>query len=438
MTRMITQAELATLPDQGWRQDRPVEDPYKTKRWGFIAAKPSEFLVHVRRGSVRRKSSGQGASCFKWPWDAVSIIPTSLQRLSFRADQVTSERVGVEVVGLAVYRIAEPLIAYRVLNFSYPERAQQKLEQTLTGMFVGATRRLVANLTVDECLQKRKSALAEELIREINPVVAGEGRPEDGTDRGWGIVIDTIEIQEVRILSDKVFAAMQAPYRAALDRHAREARADADKLIALRESECVRAVEEERLSNALAIGEKQHELEQAQAEAKKQQALRDVAILRDTEQARLDGEAMVRERQAEIERREAEARTRDAIEQQRLASEQARAELEAHALKAEAVARRLELEQGEQVALLERRRAEAQIALLEGKGLAEIALDNARAERERAEARARITTAENLPTLAHAVGQKFGEVKITQIGEGTPFGSIAQAVAAVVELARSS
>jgi hypothetical protein len=231
---------------------------------------------------------------------------------------------------------------------------------------------------------------------------------------------------------------MQAPYRAALDHHAREARADADKLIALRESECVRAVEEERLSNALAIGEKQHELEQAQAEAKKQQALRDVAILRDTEQARLDGEAMVRERQAEIERREAEARTRDAIEQQRLASEQARAELEAHALKAEAVARRLELEQGEQVALLERRRAEAQIALLEGKGLAEIALDNARAERERAEARARITTAENLPTLAHAVGQKFGEVKITQIGEGTPFGSIAQAVAAVVELARSS
>jgi flotillin len=437
MTRMITQTELASLPEHGWRQDRPFEDPQKTKRWGFVAAKPSEFLVHVRRGAVRRKSSGQGASCFKWPWDAVSIIPTSLQRSSFRADQVTSERVGVEVVGLAVYRIVEPLIAYRVLNFSYPERAQQKLEQTLTGMFVGATRRLVANLTVDQCLQKRKSALAEELIREVSPVVAGDGRPEDDTDRGWGIVIDTIEIQEVRVLSEKVFAAMQAPYRAALDRHAREARAEADKSIALREAECMRAVEEERLNSALAIGEKQHELERAQAEAKKQQVLGNAAILRETEQARLDGEAMVRERQAEIERREASARTRDAVEHHRLASEQARAELEAHAVKAEALARRLELDQRELTVSLERRRAEAEIALLEGKGRAEVAMEGARAERERAEAKARVTTAENLPALAHAVGQKFGEVKVTQIGEGTPFGSIAQAVAAVVELARS-
>ena len=42
-------------------------------------------------------------------------------------------------------------------------------------MFVGATRRLVANLRVDDCLQKRKSALAEELLREISPVVGGEG-----------------------------------------------------------------------------------------------------------------------------------------------------------------------------------------------------------------------------------------------------------------------
>src|SRR6185436_19974264 len=115
------------------------------KRWGFVTAKPSEYLVHVRRGKVRLRSSGQGASCFKWPWDAVAIVPTSFQRLLFRADQVTREKVGVEVVGLAVYRIAEPLIAYRVLNFSFPERAQQKLERTLIAMCVGATRRLVAN-----------------------------------------------------------------------------------------------------------------------------------------------------------------------------------------------------------------------------------------------------------------------------------------------------
>jgi regulator of protease activity HflC (stomatin/prohibitin superfamily) len=189
MNASITSRELV-----GWRAGRPEEDPEKMKRWGFVTAKPSEHLIHVRGGKVTDKS-GQGATCFKWPWDSVAIVPTSLQQLSFRADQVSAEKVGVEVVGLAVYRIAEPELAFRVLNFSYPERAQQKLEETLTSMFVGATRRIVATLGVEDCMRKRKAALAEELLREIAPVVGGEGRPDDFTTRGWGVVIDTIEIQ---------------------------------------------------------------------------------------------------------------------------------------------------------------------------------------------------------------------------------------------------
>ncbi|MCA9557643.1 MAG: SPFH domain-containing protein, partial [Myxococcales bacterium] len=246
---MTTQIQTAHRVKQagGWRDGRPVEDPEKTKRWGFVTARPSEFLVHVRRGQVRTASSGQGATCFKWPRDAVAVIPTSLQRLSFSADQVTRERVGVEVVGLAVYRIAEPLLAYRVLNFSFPERAQEKLEETLCGMFVGATRRLVANLSVDDCLQKRKTALADELLREIAPVVGGRGRPDDQTTQGWGVVIDSIEVQEVRVLSNNVFEAMQAPYRAALDEQAQAARAQAAREVATREAACKRAVEAARI-----------------------------------------------------------------------------------------------------------------------------------------------------------------------------------------------
>ena len=142
---ITTLAPANDIVETGWRRGKPIEDPHKMKRWGWITAKPSEHLILVRNGRVSPRS-GQGATCFKWPWDAVAIVPTSLQRLSFMADQVTREKVGVQVVGLAVYRIAEPLLAYRVLNFSFPERAQQKLQETLTAMFVGATRRIVATL----------------------------------------------------------------------------------------------------------------------------------------------------------------------------------------------------------------------------------------------------------------------------------------------------
>ncbi|HTE50955.1 MAG TPA: SPFH domain-containing protein [Kofleriaceae bacterium] len=139
---------------EGWRAGRPVEDPAKTKRWGFVTAKSSELLVHCRRGRVL-DSSGQGATGFKWRWDSVAVVPTSFQKVRFGAVSITLERVGVSISGLAVYRIVEPLLAFWVLSFSYPERAQEKLEQTLTEMLMGVTRRLVANLTVDECRRRR-------------------------------------------------------------------------------------------------------------------------------------------------------------------------------------------------------------------------------------------------------------------------------------------
>src|SRR5215213_5919368 len=91
--------------EASWRAGRPLEDPEKTKRWGIVTAKPSEYLVHMRRGKIRRRSTGQGASCFKLPWDSVAVIPTTIDRLQFTADQVTLEKVGMRVTGLAVYRI---------------------------------------------------------------------------------------------------------------------------------------------------------------------------------------------------------------------------------------------------------------------------------------------------------------------------------------------
>ena len=198
--RAIDGGDEGTSIYAGWRAGRPVEDPEKTKRWGFITATPSEYLIHMRRGRIRRSSSGQGASCFKWPWDSVAVIPTTINRLQFTADQVTREKVGLSVTGLAVYRIVEPELTFRMLNFSFSERASEKLAEVLREMFIGATRRHVANLSVEEVMTRRKEAIATELMSELAPVLAGAGRVEDTTASGWGVVLDTVEIQN---LTDK-------------------------------------------------------------------------------------------------------------------------------------------------------------------------------------------------------------------------------------------
>lgn len=423
----------------GWRTGRPIEDPHKTKRWGFVAAKPSEYLVHVRKGKVRARSSGQGAVCFKLPWDSVAVIPTSLQQLRFRADQVTLEKIGIEVVGLAVYRIADPLIAYRVLNFSFPERAQEKLEETLTSMFVGAARRLIANLSLEDCLQKRKMALAEELLREVAPVVGGEGRLDDTTTQGWGIVIDTIEVQEVRVLSDAVFSQLQAPYRAALDRRAREARAEAEKEVTAREAACNQAIEEARLSSQVVVTEKRKELTLREAEIRREQELLSARIARELEEHKLLEAAELKKRKHELALADREDEARHQMRVEELKKAAAEAQLATHALLVEAAHKRAELERAEGVALMERRRAEAQLMREEGEAKADVLQRHALVRVTTAEAEARLELAKRLPDLAHAVGQKIGEVNITSIGDNAnPFATAAQAVKSVVDLVRNS
>lgn len=467
--------------NDGWRAGKPEEDPEKTKKWGWISARPSEFLVHMRRGKLM-PSSGQGASCFKWPGDSVAIVPTTIQKLRFNADQVTSEKVGVEVTGLAVYRIAEPMIAFRMLNFSFPERAQEKLEEMLVEMFVGAARRLVANLTVEECLVRRKEGIAQELMREIAPVVSGAGRLEDDTDKGWGVVIDTIEIQDVRVLSSAVFSNMQARFRQEQEQKAREASLQTERAIKQVEAEASRTIELTKLHAEYEIKTRRQEsseqtrLSEISSESRVSEARlvqeraaeeRKIAVEREIRLAKLAAELELKQRKAmadeqgRIEELAAQAKFNEARinHERQMAAIRMQAEIEQAQLSAEATAARhaaklaeatqeIEmLQQQSALASVRRSIAEAELAITEIElrktSLAqELELAKARTMREVENTVSpeviQLTVAQQLPQLAAAFQQKMGEVHITSVDGANPFGYIASAMEGVMGLARSA
>lgn len=479
---MQTPPSAALQDGDDWRKGKPVEDPEKMKRWGFITAKPSEYLIHVRRGKIRRRSTGQGASCFKLPWDSVAVIPTTINRLRFTADQVTLEKVGVQVTGLAVYRIAEPELMFRMLNFSYSERAQEKLAEILTEMFVGATRRLVANLRVEDAITHRKEAIARELMSELVPIVEGRGRTDDTTATGWGVIIDTVEIQNVQILSETVFQDMQARFRAELALRARMAEMESAREIATLEAAAARQIEEAKIASETATRELK-----AQAESRTTQ----IELAEDAKREQLKARADEERRQLEQARALAELAAQTELAEQRRTREQARAlaELKAQTELAEEKGAReqarllgesrartqLEQEKAQQAEAVrlaqlarERKYAEAERQLLEARQAtaqreaelaAELALARARAtaelkeyesaaaakirerdlqlERMAGEIKAAVARAARevdnlvsddrirmalvetgLPAIAGAFAQKFGEVKITAFGEG--------------------
>ncbi len=305
----------------------PQSPPTRSHRgFGFVTAAAHEYLIHVRKGRVIEH--GQGSSCLSLWGDSVARVDTSVHRLQFTADQVTREKTGVQVTGLAVFRVVAPLIAWRMLDLDDPARYHGILQE----MFVGATRRLVANLTLEECMTRRKDALAAELMAEIAPVVGGRGKEGDDTDQGWGVSLDTIEVQDVRVLSAEVFERLQAPYREALALEALQAAdevaCERDRLEAARaraaesESRALMALEEarleaERLREAARVAQDQRLADQAQqAElarderslaARLEKEARLAAAERDIAQARADADRVRGEARAAVARLEREA-----------------------------------------------------------------------------------------------------------------------------------
>lgn len=478
-------AQLTASIDQpryadGWRRGKPEEDPEKTKKWGWISAKPSEFLIRMRGGSV--VSAGQGATVFKWPWDSIAIVPTTVQRLHFVADQITKEKVGVKVTGIAVYRIVEPLIASRMLNFSYPERAQEKLAEMMEEMCVGASRRLIANLSVEQCLTQRKDALSVELVREIAPVVSGEGRLEDATDRGWGVIVDTIEIQDVRVLSGQVFQNMQAKFRLTQEQVAREAELSKERAIRTDETATEREVELNKVSAATEIRRQKQTAEEAarlekltsdakieEAKLAQERATRaaQIAAEREFQLQKIHAEQEVRMRRqaaeeaAALEKLQAEQRAalQKLAAEVQLQQEKLRASVEEAQLAAQAEQAKHQSRLASEAQLEELTRAQA-LAAEARRQLAEIETRTVELEVQKQqllgslemERAAKLRQIENnlspeviqlaiankLPELAAAFQQNMGEVHVTAVDGANPFGYIAAAVEGVMGLARSA
>lgn len=316
-------------------------------------------------------------------------VDTSLRRLQFTADQVTREKTGVEVTGLAVYRIVRPELAMQMLDLRDPEA----LTRVLTEMCVGATRRLVANLSLEDCLTRRKDALADELISEVAPVLAGSGKADDDATQGWGVALDTIEIQDVRVLSAEVFERLQAPYRESL------------ALEALAATEEVRR-EQARLERVAEVARESHRREMHGREEARIGAERAREDAQAEHRAALARKALLAS--AEVQRLQAVSAAEvcriGADEELEGARRRAEAEVEVSRLASEALRTRGEVE-----VALEAKRREAWSTVSEGR-LQELALT------------------ETLPRVAEAFAGSFDHAVIT----GGDMGFLSAAVGQVV------
>ena len=170
------------------------------KRFGYIVASPAEFALHRRFGKTRR--AGRGLGFFKLPWiDRYYLIPASAQCVSFSADQITAECQGVEVAGFAVWKVGDPEKARASFDFADRDTALGTIGGNLKNVVESAIRHQVANMTMEDVLRKRGTIILR--LKDELAYIAGE----------WGLIVETVEIKNVRILSAQLFTQMQARFR---------------------------------------------------------------------------------------------------------------------------------------------------------------------------------------------------------------------------------
>lgn len=220
------------------------DDPRMHKKWGYVTALPSEYLIHFQNGKIREKSSGQGATCLKWPRDTVFIIPTSLKEILFDASQLTSDNVDTRIHCMVVYRIIDPLRIYQLINFSNRQRGEEKLARMIADICRSHLKRLIARLDLQSCYRKRKEEIADALGKELSKIVAD-------TQIGWGLEVITTEIQDVYIQDSEIFKAMQSSFKTTQLKASRFAELETEKEIEVREMEKESLLAEHRLNQEL-------------------------------------------------------------------------------------------------------------------------------------------------------------------------------------------
>ena len=227
------------------------DDKRSKQSWGYIGAYPHEYLIHFRGGKLNAKTSGQGARCFKQFGDTVFIIPTSLKEIVFEANQLSVDNVDVRLRGMAIYRISDPMRIYTQLNFSNRQQAEEKLARMIGDLCRSTAKWLIANMKLEECLRKRKEEIAAALKLQVAQVVAD-------AEKGWGVEVITIDIQDVYIQDKEIFEAMQTLFKTEKLRESQ-----------LSQLEMQKDLEVRRLQQELQLSEhrKNKELDQARIEA---------------------------------------------------------------------------------------------------------------------------------------------------------------------------
>ena len=239
-------------PGGGQGTEPNAVDVRVTGFWRFktVLVPPNAFVVHTRRGRAEPLHVGLGTSFRYDPaTDSFLVVPGAMQTIVINAFCICRELQGLVVQAYVQWIIQDFGTAYKKLDFADPADPMRLVNLQLREQAEAAIKDKVATMGVHDVLSD-KQPIVEELTARLRDVAEGEG-----TDRGLGLRIVTVQIKEAVVSSARLWENLQKPFRAEQGRIARLAELAAEEAISEREMTAARQQETQRLENERELGD---------------------------------------------------------------------------------------------------------------------------------------------------------------------------------------
>ncbi|MGI5460138.1 SPFH domain-containing protein [Streptomyces sp. CA-249302] len=345
---------------------------------------------------------------------AVRKLSLDLNETELHVDCATHQGIPLKVRGVVIFKVGDDYVS--IANAARRFLDQQKLmSERVHNVFAGHLRSIVGGLTVEDMIRDREK-------------LTGQTRAACGTEmEKLGLIVDSLQIHEIEDPTGYI-QNLAAPHAAAVQRDARIAQAEANRLATEAEQQSfARMAEATRDSEILQAG---YQAERDKAAAKAQQAgplaaaaSRQEVVVQETRVAELEAHRREQQLQADV-RKPADAQ---AYEKRTLAE----AERDARISAAEAKAKETELAAAAEATRV-KTAASAEAEATKARGAATAASTRATGEAEAAAAQARgladaeatkakgLAEAEAIKARAAALAENQEAVVAQQLAENWP------------------
>ena len=262
--------------------------------------KTNEYVIHFRRGKVKR--AGTGGTVVLWPvFDEVVVIPTTVQQtlLEAREKVVSYEYQDVALTAFVFWRVTNPEISYSKVSWN-PNRSDY-VEKAIKNATEAIIRTTCANMQIEQIIRNRMEII-KNVTSELHHL-AGD----------WGITIESIEIRDVEVLDQRLKDNLEAVKKIEEAQTAQLRQAEMEQAVQLRNLEVRKFTGEEDQRVKLVIESKSKEREIQVAHLEQQRAVIQAETSRKQKQINAEAEKYLQITQtvgveAERIRQEAEAR----------------------------------------------------------------------------------------------------------------------------------